>query len=223
MARTPSGGGYWEVDQFGDVAALGDAGCFGSLTGVALNQPVVGMAATPDGGGYWLVSADGGIFSYGDAQFHGRAVAPQAPPDCTSSQLSATPGQATAGAGNITQTVTFLNTSSAACTLYGYPGMLMFDSAGQPLPTHVSRSANFAEGTLTLLPGAEASFMAHWPDQTGYNNEICPTSSTVEITPPNAFHGDFVRWQITPYGGTIQDLRCGEISVSPVFAGTTPP
>ena len=43
----------------------------GSTGGMALNQPIVGMAATPDGGGYWLVASDGGIFSYGDARFFG--------------------------------------------------------------------------------------------------------------------------------------------------------
>ncbi len=263
MAPTPSGGGYGEVDQFGDVAALGSATCHGSLTGVPLNQPIVGMASTPDGGGYWLVAADGGIFSYGDAQFHGsagslplnqpivgmastpdgggywlvaadggifsygdapyegRAIAPATSPDCTSNQLSVRPGQATAGAGHVTQTVSFFNTSSSACTLYGYPGMLMFDAAGEPLTTHVSRSPTMAERTVTLDPGAQASFLAHWADQTGYGTETCPTSSTVEITPPNAFHGGYVHWMITPYGGSVQNLRCGEISVTPVYAVPT--
>ena len=50
---------------------FGNAPFWGSTGGIALNQPVVGMAATPDGGGYWLVAADGGIFTYGDARFWG--------------------------------------------------------------------------------------------------------------------------------------------------------
>ena len=57
--------------SYPDVAAepvpFGDAGSFGSMAGVALNAPVVGMASTPDGNGYWLVAADGGVFSFGDA------------------------------------------------------------------------------------------------------------------------------------------------------------
>jgi Beta-lactamase enzyme family len=55
----------------GSVLPFGGAPALGSLSGVTLAQPVVGMAATPDGGGYWLVAADGGVFSFGDARFHG--------------------------------------------------------------------------------------------------------------------------------------------------------
>ena len=44
---------------------------YGSMGGVRLNQPIVGMAATPTGHGYWLVARDGGIFSFGDARFYG--------------------------------------------------------------------------------------------------------------------------------------------------------
>ncbi len=65
--------GYWEVDQSGQVGALGSASCLGSAGSLPLNQPVVGMAATPDGGGYWLVAADGGVFTFGDARFSGSA------------------------------------------------------------------------------------------------------------------------------------------------------
>jgi peptidoglycan hydrolase-like protein with peptidoglycan-binding domain len=58
-----------------DVAAepvpFGDAGFFGSMAGVQLNAPVVGMAPTPDAKGYWLVASDGGVFSFGDAGSYG--------------------------------------------------------------------------------------------------------------------------------------------------------
>ncbi len=58
-----------------DLAAqpvpFGDAGFFGSMAGVHLNGPVVGMAPTPDAMGYWLVASDGGVFSFGDAGSYG--------------------------------------------------------------------------------------------------------------------------------------------------------
>ncbi len=74
-SNTPSGNGYYEVDSKGDVAAFGDATCYGSMAGTALNKPVVGMAVTPDGKGYYLVASDGGIFSFGDASFQGSTGA----------------------------------------------------------------------------------------------------------------------------------------------------
>ncbi len=63
--------GAWLAAADGGVFAYGGAGFHGSLGGVHLNAPVVGMASTPDGGGYWLVAADGGVFAFGDAGFFG--------------------------------------------------------------------------------------------------------------------------------------------------------
>ncbi len=71
IASTPSGHGYWIATAQGNVLTYGDAASFGTLTGAALNGPVVAMAASPDGGGYWLTAADGGVFAFGDAGFHG--------------------------------------------------------------------------------------------------------------------------------------------------------
>ncbi|MDE3206468.1 MAG: DUF4232 domain-containing protein [Acidobacteriota bacterium] len=222
MAATPDGGGYWLAASDGGIFSFGDAHFYGSTGATPLNQPVVGMAATPDGGGYWLAASDGGIFSFGDATFHGRATVPDTPVGCTAGQLSASIGMANHGAGSVTQSVTFTNHSQTACDLYGYPGMLMLDSAGRPLPTHVYRVALHPEGNVVLGPQQTASFDAHWAAQTGYANLICPTSSRVEITPPGAFQPLTVDWAISPYGGTTQNLHCGEISVSVVYAGTPP-
>ncbi|MBC7949168.1 MAG: lamin tail domain-containing protein [Chitinophagaceae bacterium] len=71
ITPTPTGNGYWLTDSEGSVYIFGDAAYFGSMTGLALNKPVVGIASTPTGQGYWLVAADGGIFTFGDAGFFG--------------------------------------------------------------------------------------------------------------------------------------------------------
>jgi hypothetical protein len=71
LASSASGAGAWMAAVDGGVFTFGDAAFFGSMGGVRLNRPVVGMAPTPSGRGYWLVASDGGIFSFGDAGFFG--------------------------------------------------------------------------------------------------------------------------------------------------------
>jgi outer membrane protein assembly factor BamB len=67
----PPTAGYWMAAADGGVFNFGTAGFYGSLGGIHLNAPIVGMAATRDGRGYWLVAADGGVFAFGDAHFYG--------------------------------------------------------------------------------------------------------------------------------------------------------
>ena len=63
------------ASTYPDVAAepvpFGNAGFFGSMAGVQLAAPVVGMVSTPSAQGYWLVASDGGVFSFGDAGSYG--------------------------------------------------------------------------------------------------------------------------------------------------------
>ncbi len=73
IADTPDDGGYWIVNNAGQVAACGNALYLGQPA--TLNKPIVGIAATPDGLGYYLVASDGGIFSYGNAVFQGSTGA----------------------------------------------------------------------------------------------------------------------------------------------------
>ena len=45
MAATPDGRGYWIVASDGGIFSYGDANFNGSMGGIVLNQPVVGMAS----------------------------------------------------------------------------------------------------------------------------------------------------------------------------------
>ena len=67
--------GYWMVGSDGGVFTFGGTGFFGSLAGLHLNGPIVGMALTHDRLGYWLVGRDGGVFTFGDAVFYGSTGA----------------------------------------------------------------------------------------------------------------------------------------------------
>jgi hypothetical protein len=151
--------------------------------------------------------------------------APRAAARCHSSQLHVKLGSAGAALGHIGQLVSFENVSATTCTLYGYPGLQMLDAAGRPIRTQVLRGIAYTvpsvpERLVNLSPGHEASFDLGYDDATGYGNESCPGSARVEVTPPNAYTSITVVWHMQPYGGgTIQHLHCGQITVSPVFAG----
>ena len=63
--------GYWTDAADGGIFSFGQAQFHGSMGGIPLNKPVVGMAPTADGGGYWMDASDGGVFAFGNAQFYG--------------------------------------------------------------------------------------------------------------------------------------------------------
>ena len=63
--------GYWLVGSDGGIFSFGSAVFHGSMGGIPLQRPVVGITPTGTRNGYWLVASDGGIFSFGDSAFYG--------------------------------------------------------------------------------------------------------------------------------------------------------
>jgi hypothetical protein len=63
--------GYWLVGTDGGIFSFGAAAFHGSMGGIPLQRPVVGIVPTPSGNGYWLVASDGGVFAFGDAGYFG--------------------------------------------------------------------------------------------------------------------------------------------------------
>jgi hypothetical protein len=151
-------------------------------------------------------------------------AAASTPSRCHTAQLAVRIGREGVALGHVGVEIHLVNVSPRSCTLRGYPGLQMLDSYGHALPTDVLRGASYtvpkmSEHLVTLPARARATFDAGWNDSTGYGLKKCPTSSRVLITPPNAYRSISVAWRIQPYGGgTIQNLHCGEITVSPIFA-----
>ncbi|HLM95073.1 MAG TPA: hypothetical protein VK283_02090, partial [Acidimicrobiales bacterium] len=67
----PAQRGYWLVGSDGGIFSFGAASFHGSMGGISLQRPVVGITPTASRNGYWLVASDGGIFSFGDSGFYG--------------------------------------------------------------------------------------------------------------------------------------------------------
>lgn len=150
------------------------------------------------------------------------------PSRCRSTGLSVTVGHPNGAAGSVGYVVTFHDTSGASCVLFGYPGLQLLASDGSALPTQVHRGVAATvppvpEHAVVLDPGSTASFVAGFATATGYGSEHCPRSTSVQVTPPDAYHAVVVPWAIAPYGGTTEHLQCGDVTVSPVYAGSGPP
>ncbi|NNN12746.1 MAG: hypothetical protein HKL81_03235, partial [Acidimicrobiaceae bacterium] len=54
--------------------AFGEVGFFGSLSGINLAAPIIGVSPSVSRHGYLLVARDGGVFTFGDARFFGSLV-----------------------------------------------------------------------------------------------------------------------------------------------------
>jgi Protein of unknown function (DUF4232) len=110
--------------------------------------------------------------------------------------------EGSAGAGQITYTLTLTNTSSAACSVSGVPELHLLDAQGGALPTNATAQPGQPSPapTVVLQPGASAKADARFsPDvpgtgetQTGPCEATAHTlevtiggsSTTVPITPP---------------------------------------
>jgi hypothetical protein len=121
------------------------------------------------------------------------------------------------GAGTLEVTVGLKNTSTVTCTLFGYPGGLLLDGSGNPLPTTVVRGGSYhftssiSPTTVTLAPGTTAYFNIGFSDVPTAPATSCPTSASLEVTPPD---------DVNHLTITAQWTVCnqGTLDVSPVFA-----
>jgi hypothetical protein len=142
---------------------------------------------------------------------------------CRSANLAAHMVSTQGAAGSIIRTYTLVNTGSATCTLYGYPGLQLLGASGQKLPTEVVRTPA-AEATVKLAHDGAAAFVLKYADATGYGTASCPSSASLEITPPNAYHSLTVTGSagaVEAFGGTVQALKCGTLNVEPIAAKPT--
>jgi hypothetical protein len=112
------------------------------------------------------------------------------------------------------------NLSSKTCSISGYPGILLVGAGGVSLPTNVVRggpppfptpAANRPPTAQKVAPGKSVSFDLSYGDVPVGTETSCPTSTEVEVTPPDDDEYGVVTLQIAPCGG-------GTIHVSPVYA-----
>ena len=158
-----------------------------------------------------------------------RATTPAQPvaaglPVCTTGSLRVTVGPANGAAGSFYYPLLFTNTSSATCTMYGYPGVaLVSQPGGGVVGAAAVRNATFPKEVVTLAPGA----VAHASLQVGIAQNYPPaqckpaTGHFLQVYPPGEYAALFVAFTAQTCTGRVGDGSTLGIYV--VRAGATGP
>jgi Protein of unknown function (DUF4232) len=146
----------------------------------------------------------------------GSSTVPSGPSLCPTTGLSGSVAGSSGAAGTVEVTVGLKSISATTCVLTGYPGLQLLGPGGSPLPTNVQRKGTYpftamAPTTVTLASGQSAYFNIGYSDVPVGAETTCPTSTSLEVTPPDATNHLLVVASLTPCGG-------GTMVVSPVFA-----
>ncbi|MFD0318810.1 DUF4232 domain-containing protein [Streptomyces flavalbus] len=126
---------------------------------------------------------------------------------CHTSELRASVGRGSPGAGQRNYPVVLTNASGRTCTLHGYPGAAFVDSAGEQLGPDPRRDPMEAT-TVRLAPGQRAwaglSFSS--PQISGAETA---TPAALLITPPDEFDQLRVAWTAgpVPVAGNASTVR----------------
>jgi len=120
-------------------------------------------------------------------------------------------------AGSVYQVLDFTNIGTAACTLYGYPGVSL--AAGQPVTqvgAAASRSTTAGPTVVTLAPGGVGNALLRITQALNYPSSSCsPTSTTyLQIYPPG---------ETTPIYLGYKSMGCAKTAVNLLTIGVVQP
>ena len=120
------------------------------------------------------------------------------------------------------------STSAVPCVLGGYPGLLLQTASGSALPTTVVRRGSYSftamvPTTVTLTHGESAYFNIGYSDVPVGTETTCPTSASMQVTPPNAPDHLVVTAALAPCGGGTTVVSPVFLSVGPNSQTTAPP
>ncbi|MGI8916828.1 MAG: DUF4232 domain-containing protein [Chloroflexota bacterium] len=135
---------------------------------------------------------------------------------CHSGDLVISQRHGQVAVGNVGVSFQFRSIAAQPCTLYGFPGIELLDTAAQPLPTFLTwRTSGYLIGTvpeqtLVLKPGDSVYFVLEFTD-VPTPGQRCLEATNLRITPPNAYNSVVGQVHgIAPCGGRI--------TASPVLA-----
>jgi Protein of unknown function (DUF4232) len=134
---------------------------------------------------------------------------------CRSVHLGLTLGISQGTAGTSYQTVVFTNHGTAACTLFGYPGVSYVDAGGALIGKPASEDAG-KKKTITLAPGGQANALLRQPEAGNFPPSSChqTTADRLRVYPPGERKPLFV-----PDAVQVCSTATGRAGIGPVLAG----
>ena len=128
------------------------------------------------------------------------------PARCATTALTGSVAGSSGAAGTIETTVALKSTATAPCVARRLSRAAAPARPGSALPTKVVRKGTYsftsmAPTTVTLAPGQSAYFNIGYSDVPVGNETTCPTSASLEVTPPNAYDHLAVAATLAPCGG----------------------
>ena len=142
-------------------------------------------------------------------------------PLCRTADLKVAKGTVGAAAGSVYLQIDFTNTSGAACTLHGYPGVALTASmtSASQVGLAATRSTGQPYRLITLAPKASASATLHLVQVVNYPTARCgPVSgSFLQVYPPGQKTPVYL-----PYQGHTCTRPVFAMGIGPVQPGTAP-
>lgn len=139
-------------------------------------------------------------------------VLPAAAP-CRGPQLKLSTESGDAGAGNRVTNIGIQNIGATACSLTGYPGVVLQDRQGRNLTAIRSEqspgsyfTAGQAPAPVTLAPQAKAAFELAWsvvPNE-AQGQTSCPNVTRIRVTAPNDTAAASLDMAFAPCGGRVR-------------------
>jgi len=117
---------------------------------------------------------------------------------CATANLAITFGSPNGTAGAIHYAITFHNSGSSTCTLYGYPGVSFLTAAGSQIGAPAQREGNLTPATITLASGGNAYSSVSVTDPGIPPCSTSVSATQVRIYPPGETHSTLVA---APSGG----------------------
>jgi hypothetical protein len=107
-------------------------------------------------------------------------------PGCATATLNGSLGSGSVAAGSTYYPIVFTNTSSSACTLYGYPGVSFVTASGSQVGTPATEDPVYPRQLITLAPGGTAHADLQIASAQNYPSSTCSPVSvqTLKVYPP---------------------------------------